>query len=89
MQFDDKIRSNKGVVACIRDMGNGNSRLFFDDVLADKETNPINWSHDHFFTFTPELANSDVDGMSLSSEQYEKIGIALVARLLVLSGRAK
>ena len=89
MQFDDKIRSTKGVVACIRDMGNGSSRLFFDDVLADKETNPINWSHDYFFTFTPELANSDLDAMSLGSEQYEKIGIALVARLLVLSGRAK
>jgi len=89
MQFDDKIRSGKGVVACLRDMGNGTSRLFFDDVAADKEANPINWSHDCFFTFTPELNNSELEEMDLSSEQFEQIGIAVVARLLALNGRVK
>ena len=89
MQFDDKIRASKGVVACLRDMGNGTSRLFFDDVVADKESNPINWSHDYFFTFTPELANSELEAMSLSSERLEQIGVAVVSRLLALNGLAK
>ena len=89
MQLDDKIRTSKGVVACLRDMGNGTSRLFLDDVVADKEANPINWSHEYFCTFTPELSNSELESMNLSAEQFEQIGVAVVARLLALNGRDK
>jgi hypothetical protein len=89
MQCDDKIRGKKGVVVCLRDMGNGTSRLFFDDVSAGHETNPIDWSHDDFYTFSPELGNTEIESMDLSTEQFEQIGITLVARLLTLNGRAK
>ncbi|MFK2876511.1 hypothetical protein [Rhodanobacter hydrolyticus] len=89
MDLDDKIRSPKGLVACLRDMGNGTSRLFFDDVIADKDVNPINWRHDYFYTFTPELPNSELEDMTLSAQLFEKIGAAVVARLLALNGRVK
>lgn len=58
MEYDDKIRAELGVVVSLRDMGNGASRLFFDDVKSARLENPINWTHDYFFTFTPEFENS-------------------------------
>jgi len=89
MKSDDKIRDRSGVVVCLRDMGNGTSRLFFDDVIADREANPIHWSYDCFYTFTHELPNADVDAMALSSEDFEKIGVAVVARLLASTKRIR
>ncbi|UOV01711.1 hypothetical protein [Pseudoxanthomonas mexicana] len=89
MEFDDKIRGTKGVVVCLRDMGDGTSRLFFDDVAADKEANPTNWSHDSFYTFSPMFSNSELEDMSLSAQHFEQIGVAVVARLLALNGRVK
>jgi len=70
-------------------MGNGKSRLFFDDVKSDKENSPTQWTHDYFYTFTPELENDAIDEMQLTSQQYEQIGIAVVARLLALNDRIK
>jgi hypothetical protein len=35
MEYDDKIRTKLGLTVCLRDMGNGKSRLFFDDVKGD------------------------------------------------------
>jgi hypothetical protein len=89
MEYDDKIRSKNGVAVCLRDMGNGTSRLFFDDVEADKAENPITWQFNCFYTFTPELDNSSLDNMSLTNEQFQKIGEAVVARLLALNHRVK
>ena len=89
MEYDDKIRSKMGLAVCLRDMGNGNSRIFIDDVKADKEENPINWKHDYFYTFTPELKNEDIDNMKLTDKEFQKIGEAVVARLLALNGRVK
>jgi hypothetical protein len=89
MKFDDKIRSKIGLTVCLRDMGDGTSRFFFDDVSADKEENPINWRYDNFYTFTPELKNSDIDEMNLSDSLLQDIGLAVVARLLALNGRIK
>lgn len=74
---------------CLRDMGNGKSRLFFDDVKADKQENPISWEFDCFYTFTPELENAEIDFMNLTNERFQEIGEAVVARLLALNGRVK
>ena len=89
MEHDDKIRSKKGIAICLRDMGNGKSRLFFDDVEADKEKNPIKWGYDCFYTFTPEFKNEIIDDMKLTDKEFEQIGAAVVARLLALNGRVK
>ena len=89
MEHDDKIRTKLGLAICLRDMGNGKSRIFIDDVKADKNENPINWQHDYFYTFSPEFENSDIDEMKLSDEQYQYLGVTIMARLLALNGRVK
>ena len=89
MEYDDKIRSEIGLAVCLRDMGNGTSRIFIDDVKSDKLENPITWKHDYFYTFTPELQNNVIDNMNLSNKQFQNIGEAVVARLLALNGRVK
>jgi hypothetical protein len=89
MEFDDKIRSEVGLAVCLRDMGNGTSRLFFDDVTADKDVNPINWKYNYFYTFTAELKNNVIDQMKLTDAELQQIGVAVVARLLALNGRVK
>jgi len=89
MKYDDNIRSKLGIAVCLRDMGNGKSRLFFDDVTADKDGNPINWEFDCFYTFTPELDNAEIDVMNLTDNRFQEIGKVVVARLLALNGRAK
>ena len=89
MEYDDKIRTNLGLAICLRDMGNGNSRIFMDDVKSDKQELPINWKHNYFYTFTPEIKNIAIDEMKLSDSEFQKIGAAVVARLLALNGRVK
>ena len=88
MDYDDEIRNPNGIAVSLRDMGNGKSRLFLDDVKASSENNPIHWKFGAFYTFSPELQNSEVEGMALSDEQYRDIGIAVMARLLALTGRS-
>ncbi len=89
MKYDDKIRSKFGLSICLRDMEDGTSRLFIDDVKADKHENPINWKHNCFYTFTPALDNEALDNMDLTGEQFQNIGAAVVARFLALNGRTK
>jgi hypothetical protein len=89
MKYDDKIRSRFGITVCLRDMGNGKSRLFFDDVIADKDENPITWTYEYFCTYTPELDDNDLDMMQLTDSQFQQIGEVVVARLLALNSRVK
>jgi hypothetical protein len=80
---DDTIRSTVGVVACLRDLGNGTSKLTLDDVSGDRVNNPIMWAFTNFFT------GRDFENEALSAGDYQEIGENLVARLLALNGRAK
>jgi len=89
MKYDDKVRSKVGIAVCLRDMGNGTSRLFFDDVAAEQEYDPSAWHPTRFYMFTPELLNSELDEINLTDDQLQQIGAAVVARLLALNGRVK
>jgi len=89
MEYDDKVRSDKGLAICLRDMGNGKSRLFIDDVNGDKDENPINWKYHYFYTFTPEMENSILENMELTDEQFQDIGVAVVVRLLAINRKIK
>ncbi|MCG8052444.1 MAG: hypothetical protein AB2735_15245 [Candidatus Thiodiazotropha taylori] len=89
MEIDDRQRAKVGLAICLRDMGNGTSRFFIDDVLADREENPIQWRYDTFCTFSPEFDNASIDDMNLTEQQFQEIGVAVVARLLALNGRVK
>jgi hypothetical protein len=85
---DDTIRSPVGVVASLRDLGNGTSRLIFDDVSANSANSPVAWAFDHFFT-SRDFNNDALDQMTLTDLEYQTIGENVVARLLALNGRAK
>lgn len=85
---DDAIRSENGVVVCLRTTVNGKSRLIFDDVKGDSSLNPVAWSLSGFYTWR-EYSDEDLDQMKLSKCDYQEIGENLVARLLGLNGRTK
>ena len=87
MDLDDEIRSKKGVVTCLRDMGDGTSCIFFDDVTSASERASEPWTFQRFYTSSPALANGDLDSLQLSAGQLEQIGLSLIARLLALNGR--
>src|SRR5262245_29867408 len=69
-EADDTIRSPKGVVACLRDNGNGTSSLIFDDVDGNSINNPIEWSFSCFYTWH-EYDNSVLEQMKLSDLEYQ------------------
>ena len=83
MDVDDSVRARFGVVACLRDMGNGTSRLFIDDVEGNSTKNPIDWSHKWFVTFTPELANEAIEKMEVSDELLRTIVAAVLSRCFI------
>jgi hypothetical protein len=85
---DDTIRSTVGVVACLRDIGNGSSKLTLDDVSGDRTNNPVAWTFTNFYTGR-DYENEPLDEMNLSAAEYQMIGENLVARLLALNGRVK
>ena len=87
MNHDDRTRSDLGLVICLRDVENGTSRIYMDDVKSDSGKNPATWHYDCFYTFTPEFENSTINDMALSDEDFQKIGESVVARLLALNGR--
>ena len=87
MEITDKIRSKLGLAICLRDIGNGTSRIFMDDVKSASSQNPASWQYDCFYTYTPEIENTTIDNMAISDEGFQKIGEVIVARLLALNGR--
>jgi hypothetical protein len=68
-------------------MGNGTSRLFFDDLKSDSTDRDKHWQYDVFYTFSPEFRNLDFNDMNLRAEDYQTIGELVAARLLALEGR--
>jgi hypothetical protein len=85
---DDIIRSRRAVVACLRDLGNGSSKLILDDARATSDSNHSNWSFECFFT-SNDYPNEKLDAMRLTAQQYQEIGENIVARLLALNERAE
>jgi len=83
---DDKIRSEVGVVVCLRRTADGRSKLILDDVSANSTENPIEWSFDRFFTWK-EYPDEPLDAMALTEKEYQGLGEYVVARLLALNGR--
>jgi len=85
---DDGVRSQAGVVVCLRDIGNGISKLIFDDVQGSAPTNPISWSFNSFYTWR-EYSEEDLNQLKLSDDDYKMIGENIVSRLLALNARVK
>ena len=86
---DSNHRAKEGIVICLRDLGDGRSRLIFDDVVADDPTARDRiWRHKVFFTHNA-YPNNDLDHMKLSDQQFQEMGEAVVARLLAINNRVK
>jgi|SRR5580658_524531 hypothetical protein len=88
MTGDDGVRDNVGVVVTLRDMGGGKSRVTLDDVRSSSTMRENQWSFDVFYTHK-DLDTAAVNGMQLAPKEYEGLGVAIFARLLALTGRAK
>jgi len=86
VEVDDAIRAENGVVVCLRNLGNGRSRLIFDDVMGDSASNPITWSFENVFTWV-DYSDKDLDLTKLTESEYQMIGVNIVTRLLALNGR--
>ena len=51
MDVDDLKRDKFGLVICIRDDGNGRSKIILDDVKNLSETGLGDWQHETFMTW--------------------------------------
>lgn len=87
MDADDGRRPRKGVVVSLLDLEDGMSRVIMDDVTSDGVVGDTSWKHAWFSTHKT-LSSKDVDNMALSDEDYRRIGISIMARLLALNGRS-
>ena len=86
MEDDDGKRPQKGVVVTLLDMGDGTSRVIMDDVTSDTPSRSTSWKYNLFYAHK-RLDSKAVDDMALPDIEYQKMGEALMARLLALSGR--
>lgn len=86
MSNDDGQRPPVGVIVTLRDLGGGKSRVTLDDVKSDSTHRETRWTFDVFYTHK-DLDTAAVDSMHLPSAEYEGLGVAIMARLLALSGR--
>jgi len=84
---DDGIRPSKGIVATLIEAEDGQSKIVFDDVAATPDTEKT-WKHNVLYTWHV-FDDSSLNEMKLTDKQYQDIGVALVARLLALSGRVR
>ncbi len=88
MTGDDGVRDNVGVVVTLRDIAGGKCRVTLDDVRSTSTRRENQWSFDVFYTHK-DLDAAAVNGMQLEAKEYEGLGVAIMARLLALTGRAK
>lgn len=87
METDDGVRARVGVIACVRPMPNGKTRLIFDDANADSARNPTAWTPERLFTWNDYDASRFAD-VELTQEQFAQIGENLVMRLVALHAAA-
>jgi hypothetical protein len=78
----------KGVAAFIKDQGDGNIKLTFNDVEAVSSSDEPSWKHVALFTSNSYREDS-LRNLSLSKEQFAEIGENLIFRLLAQSGYLK
>ena len=64
---DDDLRLERAVVARLRNLGDGTSKLIFDDVLAISQSDPIAWSFESLYT-SRDYSNENLDGLKLTAQ---------------------
>jgi hypothetical protein len=85
---DDGARPSLGVVVSLLDTGGGKCRVILDDVRSAAPQRDTSWSFDLFYTH--KILDVDaVRKMELSDDEYRGLGIAIMARLIALTGQSK
>ncbi len=88
MDVDDEIRDKFGAVVCIRDMGNGKSRVVLDDVENTSGSGQGDWRHKILVTFK-DYDTKALNDLELTEEEFAGLGHYVLARLLAVKGVTK
>ena len=83
MEVDDLIRDKLGALICVRDMGNGRSRIVLDDVVNASENGQGDWVHKTFVTWK-DYDSVALNELALTEEEFACFGHYVLARLLAL-----
>ena len=86
LEPDTGVHAQFGIVVSLVELGDGTTRVVFDDVRSREPQANTAWIFDTFYTHK-RLPSSELDRMALSKDDYEGLGIAVLARLLALNGR--
>ena len=86
MESDNGTRPRIGVLVMLEDVGDGTTRLIMDDASSD--SSGTQWRRDCFYTHK-KVNSEKADRMELPDEDYQGMGVSLMARLLALNGRVK
>jgi len=86
MTNDDRKRPQVGVVVTLRDIDGGKCRVTLDNVKSASTRRETQWIFDVFYTHK-DLDTAAADSMQLPSDEYEGLGVAIMASLLALTGR--
>ena len=88
METDDGIRPTFGVVVSLLQLDDGTTRIILDDVRSAEPRRKTSWQFEYFFTHK-RLDSKNLTEMTLPDDEYQGLGVALLAQLLALNGLVK
>jgi hypothetical protein len=83
---DGGARPKFGVVVSLLELEDGSSRIIIDDVKSSESQRETTWVFDCFCTHK-RVDSKELDAMTLPRDEYQRLGEAVIARLLALNGR--
>jgi hypothetical protein len=86
LEPDTGVRAKFGIVVSLVELSDGTTRVVLDDVSSREPKANTAWTFDTFYTHK-RLPSGELDRMALSKDEYEGLGVAVLARLLALNGR--
>ncbi len=86
MEADDSIRSDSGVVCCLRELGDGKLRLVLDDLSNKSKTTSGPWEHIVVFTWQ-DFPEQEIMELKVSEKKLAEFGFNVLARLVALRKR--
>ena len=88
MEPDDGVRPKFGVVVSLLQLDDGTTRIILDDVRSAEPRSKTSWRFDDFYTHK-RLDSKKLTEMTLPDDEYQGLGVALLARLLASNGLVK
>jgi hypothetical protein len=83
MSSDVGKRGSSGVVCCLVDLGDGDTRVILDDVSNAQASTQGSWKHEVLFTWK-DLSSKDISEQTLSEKELADFGASIFARLTAL-----